>query len=112
MILILSAFIIILLYSITNFVLSHIRYKRRMSDLSKWRKLIDQSIVWSKEISCETTREKFLIFYADSILNVKREDICSTKIEEVKTRIINQFGNNIPSIREETRNSRLKELGI
>lgn len=98
-----------------KFIKETIVHRRRMNKLDQWSKFHQQLMDWSKEISDMAVRVEFMNFCANELIQqsnqkLKNDMLDNWDINEEKLKIFNQWGQYIPSLLQEVRESKLNKI--
>jgi hypothetical protein len=98
-----------------KFIKETIDHRRRMNKLDQWSKFHQQLMDWSKEISDMSVRVDFMNFCANELIQqsnqkLKNDMLDNWDINEEKLKIFNHWGQHIPSLLQEVRESKLNKI--
>lgn len=95
-------------YVFFNVFLTHYRDRRK---LNRWSEFNTKLISWAEEIEDPKVRGEYLMYATDFVYGGLNEALNSeNKIKNYTETIYTRFGNHIPSLKQEMRNSKLKGL--
>lgn len=97
-----------------KFIKENRKHRKYMKNLNEWSKFHEQLMAWSKEIVDVGVRVNFINQCAHKLINDSNErakDMLSDwSLEEEKQKICKEWGQHIPSLLQEIRDNKLKQI--
>ena len=104
--------LLLLVFMFVKFIKETIKHRKRMRKLNEWSNFHKQLKDWSKEISDQNIRYKYMNECINRLANHSdRIDIIDDfSIEEEREEVYRKWGKYIPSLQEEIREIRLNKI--
>lgn len=99
--------------SVYNFIMENIRYRRRMKNLKKWSQFQARKVDWADEIKDPDIKTKFIINCVSRLTHKyeeREEEIQNFDEESEKLKIVKEWGEHIPSLKQEWREGQLNKI--
>jgi hypothetical protein len=120
MFIILRIFVISVVFAILvtttyKFIEFNLEHKKRMRKLNQWSQFHGQLLDWSKEIVDDNVRVNFINQCVHKLINTSNDKLYNNNlfdfsVEEEKRKICKEWGQHIPSLLQEIRDEKLKQL--
>jgi len=105
--------IIFIIFLFLNVIMDHIELNRFMKAHRKYSDFMSQCFNWMDEMTNKSKQQEFLTYYLENIsAGTKKDDIIdkSSKIYQYENHIIEKWGDEIPSLRVEIRDRKIKQI--
>ncbi len=97
-----------------KFIKENRKHRKHMERLNEWSKFHEQLMNWSKEIVDVGVRVNFINHCAHKLIsdsNERAKDMLSDwSVEEEKQKVCKEWGQHIPSLLQEMRDTKLKKI--
>lgn len=86
--------------------------RRRIAKMEKMRNFLSDTVTWAKEISDLNIKSEYLRFCMDNLKKVSKSVDGAVKfdIDSYRKEIIRKYSNHIPSLKQEVRDMKLKQI--
>lgn len=113
--LVIVVFVLITMLSLVwRFIQENRKHRKHMERLNEWSKFHEQLMNWSKEIVDVGVRVNFINHCAHKLIsdsNERAKDMLSDwSVEEEKQKVCKEWGQYIPSLLQEMRDKKLKQI--
>jgi hypothetical protein len=108
-------FVLITMLSLVwRFIQENRKHRQRMKKLDQWSKFHEQLMNWSKEIVDVGVRVNFINQCAQKLINdsndrLSQDLLSDWSVEEEKMKVCKEWGQYIPSLLQEMRDTKLKK---
>ena len=114
--LVIVVFVLITMLSLVwRFIQENRKHRQRMKKLDQWSKFHEQLMNWSKEIVEVDVRVNFINHCVHKLIKTSNDrlsqDLLSDwSVEEEKQKVCKEWGQYIPSLLQEMRDKKLKQI--
>lgn len=86
--------------------------RRRISKMEKMRNFLSETVTWAEEISDPNIKNEYLRFCVDNLKKVSKsvDEAVKFDIESHRQEIIRKYSNHIPSLKQEVRDMKIKQI--
>jgi hypothetical protein len=84
--------------------------RRRSRGLERWKNFNEKTISWAKEIQDSKVKEEYVKYCMEMLVATSSTKVVVFSEEEQTQKIIDKFGNHIPSIVENIRDKKINEI--
>ena len=105
-----------LIFILYRFIQENIKYRKYMKNLNEWSKFHEQLMNWSKEIVDVQVRVNFINQCAHKLIKTSNDKLSNDNlldnwsVEEEKEKVCKEWGQHIPSLLQEMRDRKLKQI--
>ena len=99
-----------------KFIKANRKHRQRMRNLDQWSQFHGQLMDWSKEIVDVNVRVNFINQCVHKLINNSNDKLANNNLlddwslEEEKQKICKEWGQHIPSLLQEIRDNKLKQI--
>lgn len=95
-----------------RYIISNIITQRRISKMKRMRDLISDTLKWAEEITDPEVKNEYLIFCVGNLQSISKSlnEVIKFDVEGHRNEIIRKYANHIPSLKQEVRDMKLKQL--
>lgn len=93
-------------------IISGIITQRRLSKMKRMRELMSDTLKWAEEITDPEVKNEYLKFCVSNLQSISKslDEAVKFDVEGHRNEIIRKYANHIPSLKQEVRDMKLKQL--